>query len=341
MTPDELKSAITSWASQSDELQLVEDRADQGTEFALGLRYGALGATTVPVDVVKASGTDRVVVRSTAQLSSSALGGSGAAADAAVQKFVDDRPGWVSGSSEWNGDSSNVTVQAFIYVDGLTRQSFHTTVAEIARSRRLLDRLSGDGASQPVVVDAVPATDSSAFMQSTPAETAAPAADSPSPTPEPTPAATPAADAWGQPAAQPAADQTAAWGQPSTAPAWGQPASQPAPAETPAATPAWGQPAATNPLPAPSFASPAATPAATPAVAATPAAAGAPFAPTHTVPPQGMQAWTAPDPSGPVVANLAGGLPIQVAETRGAWARVICSNGWSGWVDGRIIGVAS
>ena len=49
----------------------------------------------------------------------------------------------------------------------------------------------------------------------------------------------------------------------------------------------------------------------------------------------------APDPAGPVVANLAPGLPIQVAEVRGAWARVVCSNGWVGWIDGRLIGVAA
>jgi Bacterial SH3 domain len=64
------------------------------------------------------------------------------------------------------------------------------------------------------------------------------------------------------------------------------------------------------------------------------------FAPTHTVPPQGMQAWAAPDPNGAVVATLGGGLPIQITEVRGAWAHVLCSNGWTGWVDGRIIGVA-
>jgi hypothetical protein len=83
-------------------------------------------------------------------------------------------------------------------------------------------------------------------------------------------------------------------------------------------TPASGQPAA-QPQPVPQ-----------------PAA----FGPTHTVPPQGLQAWAAPDPNGAVVATLGGGLPIQVTEVRGAWARVLCSNGWTGWVDGRIIGVA-
>ena len=72
-----------------------------------------------------------------------------------------------------------------------------------------------------------------------------------------------------------------------------------------------------------------------------PQQASSQWVPTHSVPPQGMRAWAAPDPAGPVVANLAPGLPIQVAEVRGAWARVVCSNGWVGWIDGRLIGVAA
>ena len=90
-----------------------------------------------------------------------------------------------------------------------------------------------------------------------------------------------------------------------------------------------------QPLPTPSF-----TPQPVQAQPAPQQAAGG-WAPSHSVPPQGLRAWGAPDPSGPVVANLAPGLPIQVAEVRGAWARVICSNGWTGWIDGRIIGVAA
>jgi len=115
--------------------------------------------------------------------------------------------------------------------------------------------------------------------------------------------------------------------------------SQPAQAQ-PASS--FGTPASA--LPAPSFGSP--SPAAggysplsgQPAQQSHPAASA--FAPTHTVPPQGMQAWAAPDPNGAVVATLGGGLPIQITEVRGAWAHVLCSNGWTGWVDGRIIGVA-
>jgi hypothetical protein len=105
-----------------------------------------------------------------------------------------------------------------------------------------------------------------------------------------------------------------------------------------------GQAFGASTLPAPSFGSP--TPAAggytplsgQPAQQSHPAASA--FAPTHTVPPQGMQAWAAPDPNGAVVATLGGSLPIQITEVRGAWAHVLCSNGWTGWVDGRIIGVA-
>jgi hypothetical protein len=79
----------------------------------------------------------------------------------------------------------------------------------------------------------------------------------------------------------------------------------------------------------------------TPAVAATPVPAPAPvqpaWTPSHRVPPQGMQAWAAPDPAGAVVATLGGHLPVQVTEVRGAWAHVLCSNGWTGWVDDRLL----
>ena len=101
---------------------------------------------------------------------------------------------------------------------------------------------------------------------------------------------------------------------------------------TPQPTPA-AQP---QTMPAPSF-----SPQPQPQPQPQPVPAQASWVPTHSVPPQGLRAWAAPDPAGPVVATLAPGLPIQVSEVRGAWARVICSNGWTGWIDGRIIGVAA
>lgn len=66
-----------------------------------------------------------------------------------------------------------------------------------------------------------------------------------------------------------------------------------------------------------------------------PAPQPAGWSPTHAVPPGGMQAWGVPDPATPAVANLDPGLPLRVVETAGDWARVVASNGWTGWVDGR------
>ena len=110
------------------------------------------------------------------------------------------------------------------------------------------------------------------------------------------------------------------------------------------ATPAGQTASATPGAASPAMASPSFAPAAGATQQATPAQtapAQAQWVPTHSVPPQGMRSWAAPDPNGPVVANLAPGLPIQVTEVRGAWARIVCSNGWTGWIDGRIIGVAA
>ncbi|MBU1866301.1 MAG: hypothetical protein KKE89_07785 [Actinobacteria bacterium] len=68
-----------------------------------------------------------------------------------------------------------------------------------------------------------------------------------------------------------------------------------------------------------------------------PAAAPAPWAPTHRVPATGMAAWSSPDPSVAPVANLSPGVLLRVDEQRGAWASVTGSNGWTGWVDARIL----
>lgn len=59
------------------------------------------------------------------------------------------------------------------------------------------------------------------------------------------------------------------------------------------------------------------------------------WTPSHAVPSGGLPAWRAPDPSLAPVVGLEPGLPLQVVETAGEWARVVASNGWTGWVDGR------
>ncbi|BBC29312.1 hypothetical protein SGFS_006060 [Streptomyces graminofaciens] len=60
------------------------------------------------------------------------------------------------------------------------------------------------------------------------------------------------------------------------------------------------------------------------------------FHPTHVVPPDGLPAWEAPDPSRPTVP-LDALLPVQLLEHRGDWGHVLCANGWSAWVDGRLL----
>ncbi|WP_415960407.1 hypothetical protein [Streptomyces sp. 021-4] len=60
------------------------------------------------------------------------------------------------------------------------------------------------------------------------------------------------------------------------------------------------------------------------------------FRPTHVIPPDGLPAWEAPDvarPTDPLDALL----PVRLAERRGDWAYVVCSNGWAAWVDGRLL----
>ena len=119
-----------------------------------------------------------------------------------------------------------------------------------------------------------------------------------------------------------------------------KPESAPEPAFEAAAEPA------VEPAPEPA-AEPAAEPAVEPQPQAVIAAAGtaAPIAvpppqapvwtPTHLVPPGGMAAWNAPDPSRPPMLNLPERLELVVETRAGAWAQVRAVNGWRGWVDGR------
>jgi hypothetical protein len=62
------------------------------------------------------------------------------------------------------------------------------------------------------------------------------------------------------------------------------------------------------------------------------------FSATHAVPMTGLWAWAMPDSRGPAVQQLSAGLEVMVAEWRpDGWARVVAPNGWSGWVDGRLL----
>jgi ribosomal protein L34E len=61
------------------------------------------------------------------------------------------------------------------------------------------------------------------------------------------------------------------------------------------------------------------------------------WVPTHRVPPPGIAAWDAPDPSRPPAGQLPGNLELVVEATAGAWVHVRVANGWRGWVDGRLL----
>ncbi|MFI8788511.1 hypothetical protein [Streptomyces sp. NPDC055105] len=60
------------------------------------------------------------------------------------------------------------------------------------------------------------------------------------------------------------------------------------------------------------------------------------FRPTHVVPPDGMPAWEEPDVSRPT-QPLDPLLPVELVDRRADWGRIVCANGWSAWVDGRLL----
>ncbi|MFE6101359.1 hypothetical protein ACFVQ4_15475 [Streptomyces laurentii] len=60
------------------------------------------------------------------------------------------------------------------------------------------------------------------------------------------------------------------------------------------------------------------------------------FLPTHIVPRTGLSAWEAPDPALPT-EPLDAFLPVRLLDRVGDWGQVLCSNGWSAWVDARLL----
>ena len=58
---------------------------------------------------------------------------------------------------------------------------------------------------------------------------------------------------------------------------------------------------------------------------------------THVVPEGGLPTWADADPNSAQTARLDGGLEVSVDATQGAWSHVVCSNGWSAWLDGRAL----
>ncbi|QES51559.1 hypothetical protein DEJ50_30645 [Streptomyces venezuelae] len=79
--------------------------------------------------------------------------------------------------------------------------------------------------------------------------------------------------------------------------------------------------------------------AAAPAAPAAPVAPADPlsgFHPTHVVPQDGLPAWEGPDLSRPT-SPLDPFLPVELLARRGEWGEIRCANGWTAWVDGRLL----
>src|SRR5437899_457008 len=62
------------------------------------------------------------------------------------------------------------------------------------------------------------------------------------------------------------------------------------------------------------------------------------WVPTHRVSAGGVACWAAPDPATPALGvRLDPDLEVRSVERRGDWMHVECSNGWSTWVDARLM----
>lgn len=334
------KQLILGWCSVLDDLQPAGERSEPDSEFALLLTSGGAEVT-----VSLPNGWDRLVLTQGVDLAD----GSGSI-EADLPHLEEQRPGPVTATAS----GGQVVISTWIVLDGLTKHSLLSAVSDLSRTRRAVLRLAGAASDTSEALSSqAAASDGTDQLPSEAAATEsaagepqwAPAAEAATPvgaaardeSPSPAPAEAAAAAAASTGPAPWAAGGGGSGYQPS--PASQQPQyqqQQPAPAYQQQATPTYPQQQASPGYQQGSgqgyggqtYASPAAQPAA-PAQSA--------WSPGHKVPPQGMQAWAAPDPSGAVVATLGGHLPVQVAEMRGAWARVICSNGWTGWVDGRLL----
>jgi hypothetical protein len=335
---DEVKQSITNWCSSDDDLEITSDRFEPGTAFAFGLKSGTLSSSPVDLVVLQNDGADRVTIRRSLTLSGDNV--------SAANQLIASRPGSVTAAVERLGGDTSVVAQTYVYIDGLSKHTFVQAVAELARTSTLLDGISSEVAATDDDSVLADMPDDGTTTDTTSDTVAAAAADDGAAAAAASAAAgSIGTDVTGAPVPLTPANPVTVMPTPVMA--------VPAPVPTPIATP--------QPLPQPSFTpqpaqpvvaqpvQPAYTPQPVQQYQPQPAQAqpvpqqapAGQWAPSHSVPPQGLRAWSAPDPAGPVVANLAPGLPIQVAEVRGAWARVICSNGWTGWIDGRIIGVAA
>ena len=199
---------------------------------------------------------------------------------------------------------------------------FELAKATCTASRLLRDIDDLDATAVPVKPSPAPeAPQPSAASESSPVAPKAPLPPAPAPLPSVAPSPTPPAPLPPAPLPSVAPSPTPPPPSPSAAPA-----PPPPPAPLPSAVPAPPPP----PAPLPSVA-PAPTP---PAPAPLPPA---PWRATHRVGAQGAAAYTKPGDAQPA-ARLDPWLDVQlVEENASGWARVVCSNTWSTWIDRRML----
>jgi len=275
------------------------------------------------------------------------LAGAGEGALAQAMSLVNKRGSLLRGTAQVDGGGLAVGIEYPIYLDGLTRQNFLLATQELASAAdgvAALGAASPAAAPEPKVVVEPVAIAAPAMVAETLEMPAALAQPAPvfTPTHE-VPAGGMSAWAAPDPNLQPVArlearvqlrvdERRGAWARVTGSNGWtgwvddrrlvalgGAPAVAAAPLA--AAVPAYTPPAYTAPV----YTAPMAVTSPQPAV----------FAPTHQVPSSGMPAWANPDPAAAPIAELAARVQLRIDETRGAWARVTGSNGWTGWVDAR------
>ncbi|MFH1329906.1 MAG: SH3 domain-containing protein [Actinomycetota bacterium] len=276
------------------------------------------------------------------------LAGAGEGALTRAMALVNRRGSLLRGTAEAEGDGLAVGIEYPVYLDGLTRQNFLLATQELAAAA---DAVAGLGTVTPAAKAPEPEVvmEPAAFVApipvvadtiEMPASPPQPAAAAFAPTHE-APAGGMSAWASPDPNLQPVArlearvqlrvdERRGAWARVTGANGWtgwvddrrlsplgGAPAATAAPAVTPAYAP-------------------------TPVYAPTPMPVTAPqpavWAATHQAPTGGLPAWASPDPSAAPIAELAARVQLRIEETRGDWARVSGSNGWTGWVDARRLG---
>ena len=130
------KQRILDWCSADSDVRCVEEDADAGAEFTLGLESGGAEVTaTLP------TGGDRLVLRSVVDLAQATHpAGSGDLAADLVQ-LEERRPGPVTASLDPAGEQ--VVISTWIILDGLTKHSLLAAVSDVHRTWGAVLRLTG------------------------------------------------------------------------------------------------------------------------------------------------------------------------------------------------------